>query len=384
MIKNIKMKRYTKDIIAEKNGKKITIYSKKVINDVYGSLCGLVYEWNRTTASDTPTSKIKFTIQQFANMSKYSNYSEYIYQEKENIKPEYAYSGKLGIFLTENDEKLKEQTKCFSGLVSIFHTARRIKDYYFSSGIFSFKHEDMTNTLNPFSNDGNKLQIKDKESVIKVIKEHESVTLTADVWEKVQQHFSIINFIDKLAIQKAIDRQNNLVKFINEGNITNDVCKWNIQRLKTLITDPQKLIREVYHEHLEDYAKSIGVSSAEQLITNLPPYKDSRIYDAIREQLTPFYDLIERAKEHTNDQTLSIWKDSIISINEDNQIQIDESERQKTLKSYFNCYEYDENNNISAQRLMNIENDINTEIGIINVLDKIWHILENRKLNEFS
>lgn len=376
------MKNYTKDLVVQKNGKKLTIYSNKVINDVYGSLCGLVYEWNRTTASDTPTSRIKFTIEQLANMSKFSNYSDYIMHEKEKIKPKYSTTSKLGIFLASNDDKLKEQTKSLCALYSIYHTAKNIKAYYFESGIFSFNHELLTEQINPFSSDGNKLQIKDKESVIKVIKEHESVTLTTDIWERVQQHFSIINFTDNLAISNAIERQNNLIKFINENNVTNEICRWNIQRLKGLITDPQKVIKEVFNEHLEEYAKSIGVSSAEQLITNLPPYKDSRIYDAIREQLTPFYDLIERAKEHANDQTLSIWKDSIISIDEDNKIQIDESERQKILKSYFNSYEYEENDNTSLRRLMNIENDINNEIGIANGLDKIWHILQKRKLNE--
>lgn len=380
----------TNNLIIEPHGKQTTIYSISVINKIYGELATFCRTYNESRASETPTNIIKYDLAMFKAMTSQDN-GEWYREQINLINDSHSTQSKFGKFINHNtDSKRKEQIKAIGELLAIYYDARRIKPYYYDSGIFSYKHESITDQLNPFSNDGNKLQIKDRESVIKLIKEHESITMKTDVWEQVKDYFNIINFTDEIGVNDVANEQDKIIKTINAASISADLYRWTTEKINLILRDKDKARKEAYRNAINDYAKSVGVESAEKLIENVPPYQDSRVYDGIREELKPLFDVMEQiydmAKLSTNySRNLTqygdpkTYNDITLTINEQtNEITINEKELLKALKDFFNMYEFTYNDHISERRKENIERELSKEIGNGHTLNDIWNILSNQ------
>lgn len=385
----------TNSLIIEQHGKQTTIYSKRVIEKVYGELAAFCRTYNNSRASETPTNIIKYNLAMFKAMTEKDN-GQWHREQIATINDSHSTQSKFGKFINHHtDNKRKEQIKAIGELLAIYYDARHIKPYYYDSGIFSYKHEHLTDQLNPFSNDGNKLQIKDKESVIKVIKEHESISLKTDVWERIKEYFHIVNFTDEIGINDILSIQNKIIQIINDSKISTDLNRWTPQQIFAIIKDVDKVKKETYRNAINDYAKSIGVESAEKLIENVPPYQDDRIYKGIKEELKALFDVMDKVHgigrkykigysrnlTHYGDPTPFIYNDSTLTINEQtNEITINEKEREKALKDFFNMYEFTDNDHISEARKENIERELSKEIGNGHTTNEIWQILNNEPI----
>lgn len=385
----------TNNLIIEQHEKQTTIYSQQVINHIYNDLAHFANIYNESTASETPTDIIKYNIDMFKAMTSQNN-GEWYRAQIESINNSHSTKTKFGNFLNHNsDHKRKQQIEKTGQLLDVFHHAHHIKPYYFTPDIFRFKHENITDQLNPFASDGNKLQIKDKESVSKVIKEHESITLKTDVWERIKDFYNMMNFVDEIGVNDVANDQDSIVSTINAATISAEIYRWTPERILQAIKDAKQAKNDAYRDALNEYAKSVDVESAEKLLENVPPSQDDRIYKGIREQLQPLFNVMEqvhtignkyaigynRNGTHFGDPSPLIYSDNTLTIDElTNEITINEKEREQALKEFFNVYEFADNDNISEPRKENIENAINQAIGNGHTLNEIWYILSNQEL----
>lgn len=354
----------TNKLIVETKGKKVTIYSTEIINKIYNDLSYFVFRYNESQASEIPTDKYKVTLNDFIKIKESKGDKGQWWRELANdIKQQHQVSTKFGSFFKGREaEKSTMQIKAAYPLTDIYYYLNCIDETYLTSEIFKFKHEELSDQINPFSHDGNKLYLRDKDTIIKRIIGNESVTISKDKWEQFCELFQVTNFIGNVQIKDAIQQQNTLINYINDNNENiSNLCKWNIKRLRTLIKDKENLCKEIWHNGMEELAHSLGVENAQRLIENVPPAHNTEMYEQVRTEIKPFMDFCKNIKEKAYYQTMTIWKDGIINIDDNNVLTINEKEREKVLKEHFNYYEFDYPS-MSEERRKNAFDEINQGI----------------------
>lgn len=385
----------TNNLVIEQHGKQTTIYNQQVINHLYKDLVHFANIYNESRASETPTEIIKYDIGMFQAMTSQDN-GQWYREQIARINENHSTKTKFGNFLNHNsDHKRKQQIEKIGQLLDVFHHAHHIKPYYFTSEVYKFKHEHLADQLNPFASDGNKLQIRDKENVIKIIKAHESITIKTDVWERIKDFFCMVNFTDQIGVNEVANDQDQIINTINRAAISADIYRWTPQRILQAIKDVKQAKNDAYREALNEYAKEIGYNSAEELLGNKPPAQDDRVYKGIREQLKPLFEVIEQVHAIGNKYAIGynrngtqygdpmphIYTDGTLTIDEQtNEISINEKEREQALKDFFNVYEYTYNEQISQPRKENMEHAINQAIGNGHSTHEIWQILNNEPI----
>lgn len=361
----------TNKLIVETKGKKVTIYSKEIINKIYSDISYFAFRYNNSQASEIPTDKYKVTLNDFIKIKESKGDIGLWYRTLLNdIKESNQTATRFGSFLNpQSKQKTTLTYQAIQPLKDVYYLLNGIDETYLTSEIFKFKHEELTDQINPFSHDGNQLYLKDKETIIKRIKEKESVTISKDKWEYFCELFKVTNFIGNVQIKEAISNQNALIDHINENNENiSNLIHWDIKKLRSLIRDKKALERELWVEHIGDIAHELG-QNAEQLVQS-----NMDIYNKARDNFKAFINFTDNIGNKAYNQTLTIWKDGIITIDDNNVLTINEKEREKVLKEHFNYYEYDYPN-LSEERIKNAFEEVNQGIENEKKIEDIMDII---------
>lgn len=203
----------TNKLKIETKGKKVIIYSKEIINKIYSDLSYFVFRYNNSQASHIPTNNYKVTLADFIKIKESKGDVGLWYRTlTKDIKESNVQTTRFGSFLNpQSKQKTTLTIQAIQPLKDIYHYLNGIDETYLTSDIFKFKHEEITDQLNPFTHNGNQLFLRDKETIIKRIIEKESVTLSKDRWEYFCNLFNVTNFIGNVQIKEAISNQNGLI-----------------------------------------------------------------------------------------------------------------------------------------------------------------------------
>lgn len=361
----------TNKLIVETKGKKVIIYSKEIINKIYSDISYFAFRYNNSQASQIPTDRYKVTLNDFINIKNSKGDIGAWYRTLTNdIKESNVQTTRFGSFFNpQSNQKTTLTIQAIQPLKDVYYYLNGIDETYLTSDIFKFKHEEFTDQLNPFSHDGNKLYLRDKETIIKRIIEKESVTMSKDKWEQFCELFNVTNFVGNVQIKEAISNQNELINYINENNekISN-LCHWDIKKLRHLIRDKKTLERDLWVEHIGDIAHELGQNTEELVKSNMD------IYNKARENFKAFINFTDNMGYRAYNQTLTIWKDGIVNVDENNVLTINEKEREKVLKEHFNYYEYDYPS-MSEERLKNAFDEVNQGIENEKTIEDIMDII---------